>query len=131
MSVCVCSLSHISPPERLFVLKILSRQWRSKNCGFFSLKLLSAPLQRSRTPSFERPYIAGHFPAESMHAHYSIYHVVELRILHLKCILKCFSGRELLKGSLFNMLLILGAHAQRGLLYLVCVRLFVCVCLSV
>jgi len=31
----------------------------------------------------------------------------------------------------FSVLLTLGAHAQRGLLYLVCVSVCVCVCLSV
>ena len=61
-SLCVCLLSHISPLERLFVLKTLSRTQRAtkvKNiCGVFSE---TAPLQRSSTPSvdghtYSRPF---------------------------------------------------------------------------
>ena len=75
----VCLLSHISPLERLFVLKTLSRTQRAtkvkKICGVFSE---TAPLQRSSTPSVDgHTYVQpAIFPAESgTHAHYSIYHV--------------------------------------------------------
>ena len=69
--VSVCLLSHISPMERLFVLKTLSRN--RKICGVFSE---TAPLQRSITPSVVRPCVqSAIFPAESTHAHYSIYRV--------------------------------------------------------
>ena len=44
-------------------------------CGVFSE---TAPLQRSSTPSIVRPCVqSAIFPAESTHAHYSIYHVVD------------------------------------------------------
>ena len=44
-------------------------------CGIFSK---TAPLQRSSTPSIVRPRVQSPiFPAESTHAHYSIYHVVD------------------------------------------------------
>ena len=44
-------------------------------CGIFSE---TAPLQRSSTPSIVRPCVqSAIFPAESTHAHYSIYHVVD------------------------------------------------------
>ena len=70
----VCMLSHISLLERLFILKILSRTERAtevqKFVGF-SLKPL-----RCRDPAVTVPLKAvGHFPAESVHAHYSQYHV--------------------------------------------------------
>ena len=60
--LCVCLLSHISPLERLFVLKTLSRTQRAtkvkKFVGVFSE---TAPLQRSSTPSvdghtYSRPF---------------------------------------------------------------------------
>ena len=56
--VSVCLLSHISPMERLFVLKPLSRTQRAtkvKNFVGFSEK--TAPLQRSSTPSVVRPCV--------------------------------------------------------------------------
>ena len=70
-------LSHISPLERLFVLKILSRTEQvtevQKFVGF-SLKPL-----RCRDPAVTVPlkaiYTVGHIPVESVHAHYSQYHV--------------------------------------------------------
>ena len=45
-------------------------------CGVFSE---TAPLQRSSTPSNVGVQSAI-FPAESTHAHYSIYHVVRMRV---------------------------------------------------
>ena len=46
-----------------------------KICGVFSE---TAPLQRSSTLSVVRPCVQlAIFPAESTHAHYSIYHVVD------------------------------------------------------
>ena len=74
--VSVCLLSHVSPMERLFVLKTLSRTQQAtkvkKNCGVFSE---TTPLQRSSTPSIVRPCVqSAIFPAESTHAHY---HVVD------------------------------------------------------
>ena len=68
--VCVCLLSHISPLERLFILKILSRTQQAmevqKFVGF-SLKPLHcrdpalSPLNDIR--------MVGHFPAEIAHVH--------------------------------------------------------------
>ena len=68
--VCVCLLSHISPMERLFVLKTLSRTQRATKVKIFvgfSLKPL-----RCRDPAL--PPLCGRaysrlFPAESTHAH--------------------------------------------------------------
>ena len=66
----VCLLSHISPMERLFVLKTLSRTQRAtkvKKLVGFSLKPM-----RCRDPAL--PPLYGHaysrpfFPAESTHA---------------------------------------------------------------
>ena len=74
-SCSVCLLSHISPLERLFVLKILSRTQRAtkvKKFVGFSLKSL-----RCWDPGLS-PLKAicrvGHFSAESAHAHYSMGH---------------------------------------------------------
>ena len=71
----VSLLSHISPLERLFVLKILSRIQRAtevKNCEVFSE---TASLQRSSTAPLKAICTVSHFPMESVHAHYSQYHV--------------------------------------------------------
>ena len=62
--VSVCLLSHISPLEHLFVLKILSRT--QKVCGFFSETTL---LQEIQHCSVESKRMVRHFPAESAHAH--------------------------------------------------------------
>ena len=82
----VCWLTHISPLECLFALKILSRIYLAGNggqtiCGFFSEIAL---LRISSTPSVEiHMYTCiSHFPVESAHEHYRIYHVVAPRILH-------------------------------------------------
>ena len=57
-----------------------------KICGVFSE---TAPLQRSSTPSVVRPCVqSAIFPAESAHAHYSIYHVVD-RSGHFLCECLC------------------------------------------
>ena len=70
--LCVCLLSHISPLERLFVLKTLSRTQRATKVKIFvgfSLKPL-----RCRDPALPplcgRAYVqSAIFPAESTHAH--------------------------------------------------------------
>ena len=74
--LCVCLLSHISPMERLCVLKTLSRTQRAtkvkKFCGVFSE---TAPLQRSSTPSVVRPCVqSAIFPCVFLvyaHAYFS------------------------------------------------------------
>ena len=69
----VCLLSHISPLEHLFVLKILSRTQRAtevKKFVCFSLKPL-----RSRNPALlplKAIRSVGHFPAGCTHAHYRV-----------------------------------------------------------
>ena len=77
----VCLLSHISPLEGLFFLKILSLIQRTTNVKKFvgfSVKPLRCrdpvlpPLKAIRT--------VGHFPVDSAHAHYM--HVVAPRVLH-------------------------------------------------
>ena len=78
-SVCVsvCLLSQISPLEHLFALKILSHTQQTMKVIIFvafSLKPLHC-----RDPAFPplRAIRTGiHFPMESTHVHYSIYHVV-------------------------------------------------------
>ena len=71
--VCVCLLSHISPMERLFVLKTLSRTQRATKVKIFvgfSLKPL-----RCRDPALPplcgRAYSRPFFLRESTHAHFS------------------------------------------------------------
>ena len=75
---CVCVCVYISPLECLFILKILSctqRVMEVKKVVGFSLKLL-----RCRDPalpplkSYTCICTVSHFPAESAHAHYIIYH---------------------------------------------------------
>ena len=69
--VCVCLLSHISPLERLFILKILSRTQRAtkvKKFVGFSLKPLCCG--DPALPPLKAIHTVGHFPAESAHAHY-------------------------------------------------------------
>ena len=73
----VCLLSHISPLERLFILKILSRTRRTTEVKKFAPKLLCCC-----DPVFPPIHTVGHFPAESTHAHYSIYHMVAPRVVH-------------------------------------------------
>ena len=89
LCVSVCLLSHISPLEHLFVLKILSHTQRAtevKKFVKFCPKLLHcrdpvlAPLKAIRT--------VGHFSAESTHTHYSIYHIVPPRVLHFSAFIK-------------------------------------------
>ena len=71
----VCLLSHISPMERLFVLKTLSRTQRVTKVKYF-VGVFLKPL-RCRDPVL--PPLYGHayvhsaiVPAESTHAHYSM-----------------------------------------------------------
>ena len=65
LCVCVCLLSHISPLERLLVLKILSRIQRAKILGVFSE---NAPLRRSSTALLET-CMSVSVPDEILKAH--------------------------------------------------------------
>ena len=74
--LCVRLLSHLSPLECLFVLKILSRTQRT-------IKIKTSGLLRCRDPAppVERPHVTvSHFPVESTHVH-CIYHMVVARVL--------------------------------------------------
>ena len=69
-------LSHISLLGRLFALKILSRTQRTmkvKKFVGFSLKPLYC--RDSALPPLKAIRTVGNFLTESVHAHYSIYHV--------------------------------------------------------
>ena len=99
--VCVCLLSHISPLEHLFVLKILSRTQRAtevKKIVGFSLKPLHCG--DPALPPLKAICTVGHFPAESTHAHYtcsSIYHAVLPRVLHFSAFILDLLGKTLIK----------------------------------
>ena len=68
----VCVLSHISPLEHLFILKILSRMQWATEVKKFSLKPLRC--RDSALPLLKAIHtVSGPFPAKSAHAHYSIY----------------------------------------------------------
>ena len=86
----VCLLCHISPLECLSVLKILSHTQRAtevQNFVGFSLKLLRCgdPV----LPLLKAIRIVGYFPAESTHAHYSVYYVMVPRVLHFSAFIVC------------------------------------------
>ena len=77
MCLCVCLLSYISPLERLFVLKILSHtQQAMKVKEFVGFSLKPIGCRNPALPPLKGICTVSHFPAESMHVHYSIYHVV-------------------------------------------------------
>ena len=80
-SVCVCLLSHISPLERPFVLKILSSTQRAtevKKFVGFSLKPLHC-----RDPALPRQYVRSAIFLQKVRIHISsIYHAVVPRVLH-------------------------------------------------
>ena len=82
----VCLWSHISPLERLFVLKILWRTQRAtkvKHSVGFSLKRLRS--QDPALPPLKAIHIVGHFSMDSAHAYFV--HAVAPRVLHwLQCI---------------------------------------------
>ena len=68
----VCLLSHISPLEYLFILKILSHtQWATE-----AKKFLGFSLKAQHSLHWMAICTVGYFPAKSMHAHCSICHVV-------------------------------------------------------
>ena len=78
-SVCVsvCLLSQISPLEHLFALKILSRTQRTtKVKKFVGFSLKPFHCRDPALPPLKAIRTVGHFPTESTHTHYSIYHVV-------------------------------------------------------
>ena len=86
--MCVCLLSHISPLERLFVLKILSRTQQAmevKNMWGFSCSV--AEIQHS---SLKAIRTVGHFPAESVHAYLpriaDRYHELSFVCCHWSCL---------------------------------------------
>ena len=88
-SVCVCvCVCHISPMERLFVLKLLSHIKRATKVKIFvgfSLKPFRCrdpPLPPLYSRAYSRPFFA-----ESRHAHYSIYHVVWTKPAISSCVL--------------------------------------------
>ena len=103
--VCVCPLSDISPLERLFVLKSISRTQRAtkqKFCGVFSE---TAPLRRSSTPSVVRPYVQSAIFLVYAHAYFScIYaHDTPPRVQHFSafhwvclcvCVCVCLSVKS-------------------------------------
>ena len=70
--VCVCLLSHISPLERLFILKILSRTERATKVKIFvgfSLKPLCCG-----NPALPPLHTVSHFSMDSTHAYYVYAH---------------------------------------------------------
>ena len=74
---CVCLLSHISLLEHLFVLKILSHtQWATEVKEFVGFSLKPLQCRDLAFPPFKAIRTVSHFPAESVHVHHSIYHVV-------------------------------------------------------
>ena len=81
--LCVCLLSHISPMERLFVLKTLSRTQRAtkvKKFVGFSLKPL-----RCRDPAL--PPLYGHaYSRPFFHAYFSCTHMRISRHAHGACV---------------------------------------------
>ena len=83
--VSVCLLSHISPLERLFVLKILSRTlWPMEVKQFVGFSLKPLHCGDPAVPPLKAICTVGHFPAESVHVYYSIgiNHAVVPRVLH-------------------------------------------------
>ena len=69
----VCPLSHISPLERLFALKILScTQWATEIEKFVGFSLKPLHCRDPALPPLKAIRSVGHFPVESAHAHYSI-----------------------------------------------------------
>ena len=68
----VCLLSQNSPPEHLFVLKILSRTQRATKVErFVGFSLKPLRCGDPALPPLKAIRSVGHFPAESAHAHYS------------------------------------------------------------
>ena len=95
----VCLLSHISPLERLFVLKTLSRTQRAtKIKKFVGFSLIQLRCRDPALPLLKGICTVGHFPAESAHAHSDNYHVVPLVVSFLLvcCAEKAISFRELI-----------------------------------
>ena len=97
--LCVCLLSHISPMERLFVLKTLSRTQRAtkvKKFVGFSLKPL-----RCRDPAlpplyghaYSRPFFHAYFSCTRMrisrHAHDTPPRVQHFSAFHWVCVSVC------------------------------------------
>ena len=74
----VCVLSHISPLERLFVLKFLSRtQQATKVKKFVGFSLKPLRCGDPALPPLKAIHTVGHFSADSAHAH-----AVAPRVLH-------------------------------------------------
>ena len=74
----LCLLSHISPVERLFILKILSRTQQATKVVGFSLKSLHC--RDPALPQLKAIHMVSHFTADSINAHYM--HVMAPMVLH-------------------------------------------------